>query len=50
MKLIMTKEGTTSVEDFHSTLISKLGNLKRPPVPSPNSKKKNKEVAKPLPV
>jgi len=23
----MLKDGTTSIEDFHSTLISKLGNL-----------------------
>lgn len=47
-RLIMIKEGSTTVEDFHSTLVNKLGNLKRPPVPSPNSKK-TKERAKPLP-
>jgi len=44
----MVKDGQTSIEDFHQTLVSKLGNLKRPPVPSPNSRKQ-KEKAKPLP-
>jgi len=48
----MLKEGTTSIENFHQTLVQKLGTLSRPPVPSlsPNKKKGSKEIAKPLDV
>jgi len=46
----MIKEGSTSIEDFHQSLVSKLGNLKKPPVPSssPNKHQKTLEIAKPL--